>query len=251
MEMKNITEISGTAMKTLAQLMESLRGLSYLQIRDGQVAQQIGEDTFLSADLTSLVGGTTLHLMNDQQQVKSLKVMDAGSEVVEVYENAEDYHFVGGHFDLPVSRYEALVGRDEVPNIEGTSVFTVSFEAKSAVKKSYKSLIEGKGPSRFDFDNEGNCTRIVNNHGGELRLKSQKMIPASHRDVMKEETVLKLHSFWLHELKGAGVDLKIIQVESDPDNIYSGGFDYWLNAEVVFASGVYIKLLEKLLLQLY
>jgi len=249
--MKKITTVSGTQMKTLAQLMESLRVLSDLQIIDGQVAQQIDKDTFLSADLTSLAGSTTLHLMNDQQQVKSLKVMDAGSEVVEVYENDEDYHFVGGNFDLPVSRYEALSCRNEVPEIDGRSVFTASFEAKSAVKKTYKSLIEGKGTSRFDFDNEGNCTRIVNNHGGELRLKSQKMIPPGQRDVMKEETVLKLHSFWLHELKGAGVDLEIIQVEADPDDIYSGGFDYWLNAEVVFASGVSIKLLEKLLPQLY
>ncbi len=251
-------------MKTLAKLMESLHFISDIQIVDGKFVQEIDKDTFIIADLSSLVGNTTLHLMNDRQQVKLLKAMNAGSEDVVVYATEEDYHFIGGSFDIPVSCYEPLVDRESLPDILGSDILSMSFDAGSAERKTYKTLLEGKGPLRFDFDKAGVCSSIMNKHGGQFWPQSQKMIPTEHRADVAGDPILKLHSFWLHYLKGESLDLKIEMVSPGSDDIDTSQFDYWrvskeagavcefwLNAEVEFASGVSFTLVEKLLPQLY
>ncbi|WP_415713200.1 hypothetical protein [Maridesulfovibrio sp.] len=262
--MEKVTEISGSQMKTLAKLMESLRVMSDIQIVDGQVGQEIDEDTFIYADLTSLVGDTTLHLMNDRQQVKLLKAMNAGDEGVNIYAGEEDYHFIGSNFNIPVSCYEPLVDRESLPDILGRDILSVNFEAGSVERKTYKTLLEGKGPLRFDFDEDGVCSSIMNKHDGQFRPRSQKMIPTEQREDVAGDPILKLHSFWLHEMKGESLDLKIEMVNPGSNDLDTSQFDYWraskeagavcefwLTAEVEFASGVSFTLVEKLLPQLY
>lgn len=248
--MKKIATLNGDEAKALGSLLDGLGFLSHLQILNGSVSQKIGEDAYIIADLSSLVRQTTLQIVLDKPETKALKAIDPGMDDVDVFAGDESYVFIGGNYEVSLARHEPLTVSDSLPqNITPAgTIINWSCTAASSSKKAYTGVLVKKGPLTFEFDAMNTCTSIVNHFGARFRMNSQTMIPAEQRDVAPQ-TEMKLHSFWLHEFKGESYDIRVHKVTST-DPAY-GQWEYWLDADIAFGSGVAINLIEKLLPQVW
>ena len=248
--MKKIATLNGDEAKALGSLLDGLGFLSHLQILNGSVSQKIGEDAYIIADLSSLVRQTTLQIVLDKPETKALKAIDPGMDDVDVFAGDESYVFIGGNYEVSLARHEPLTVSDSLPqNITPAgTIINWSCTAASSSKKAYTGVLVKKGPLTFEFDAMNTCTSIVNHFGARFRMNSQTMIPAEQR-VVAPQTELNLHSFWLHEFKGASYGIRVHKVAS-ADPAY-GQWEYWLDADIAFGSGVAINLIEKLLPQVW
>lgn len=194
--MKKIATVNGDQAKALGSLLENLGFLSHLQIQAGTVNQKIGDDAYVTADLSSLVHQSTLQLMLDKLGGKALRSIDPGGDDVEVYAGDEQYSFVGGNYEVTLARHKPLVMPDPQPQIVPPveTIFSWGCAAGSKLQTAYTAILVKKGPLTFELDAANNCTGIVNNLGSRFRMNSQTMIPPEQR-VAAAQTEMKLHSF--------------------------------------------------------